>query len=91
LLHYYQQILTNPVKRASEPGRAADAAGAARGLGAIYPAKRYGLLATHHPPTFNRFCHPNAPGASRVGRTRIAWHLPPAAVLHTSDACQRRS
>jgi len=26
-----------------------------------------------------------------VGRTRIAWQLPPAAVLHPSHACQRRS
>jgi len=29
-------------------------------------------------------------GAPAVGHTRIAWHLPPAAVLHPSHACQRR-
>jgi len=39
---------------APEPGRAADTAGAARGLGAIHPAKRYGLLATQQPATFSR-------------------------------------
>jgi len=38
-------------KDAPEPGRAVDAAGASGGLGAIYPAKRYGLLASRHPPT----------------------------------------
>jgi len=32
-----------------------------------------------------------APGAPVVSRTRIAWQLPRAAVLHPSDACQRRS
>ena len=76
---------------APEPGRAADAAGASPGLGAIHPAKRSGLLATRSPPTFNRFCHPNAPGAPLVGRTRIAWQLPRALVLHPAHARQRRS
>jgi len=76
---------------AVQPGCAADTAGAVRGLGAIYPAKRFGLLATPHPPTFRRSHQPTAPRAPGVGRTRIAWQLPPAAVLHPSDACQRRS
>jgi len=31
------------------------------------------------------------PGAPAVGRTHIAWQLPPAAVLPPSDARQRRS
>jgi len=76
---------------APEPGRAADTAGAVRGLGAIYPAKRYGLLATRQCATFSRCIHPAAPGAPEVGRTHIAWQLPLLAVLHPSDACQRRS
>ena len=40
---------------AAQPGRAADTAGAVRGLGAIYPAKRYGLLATRQPATSSHF------------------------------------
>jgi len=31
------------------------------------------------------------PSASHVSRTRIAWYLPPASVLHPLHACQRRS
>jgi len=77
-------------RAAPEPGRAADAAGASRGLGAIHPAKRSGLLTNRHPPTSRRFWQPNAPRAPAVGRTRIAWQLPLPAVLHTSHACQRR-
>jgi len=37
--------LAGNIEKATEPGRAADTAGAVRGLDAIYPAKRYGLLA----------------------------------------------
>jgi len=44
--------------RAPEPGRAADTAGAVRGLGAIHPAKRYGLLAARQPATFSRSWQP---------------------------------
>jgi len=33
----------------------------------------------------------NAPCNPRVGRTRIAWHLPLLAVPHPSDARQQRS
>jgi len=33
----------------------------------------------------------SAPGAPAVGRTRIAWQLPPAVVLHAPHARQRRS
>ena len=58
---------------AAQPGRAADAAGAARGLGAIYPAKCYGLLATQHPPIFSLSRRTKILGPSTVGRTRIAW------------------
>jgi len=76
---------------AAEPGRAADAAGAARGLGAIYPPKCYGLLATRRRATSSRLRQPEVPGAPQVGRTHIAWHLSRAAVLHPSHACQRRS
>jgi len=71
--------------------RAADAAGASPGLGAIHPAKRSGLLATWQCATFRHFWRPGVPRAPAVGRTRIAWYLPRAAVLHPLDACQRRS
>jgi len=81
----------NSLSGSAEPGCAADAAGAACGLGAIYPAIRYGLLTTKHPPTFRCFERPSVPGAPPVGRTRIAWYLPPATVLHRLHACQRRS
>jgi len=80
-----------PNKRAAEPGRAADTAGAVRGLGAIHPPKRFGLLVTRQRATSRRWRYPNAPRAPGVGRTRIAWQLPRAAVLHASDARQRRS
>jgi len=40
--------------RAPEPRCAADTAGAVRGLGAIHPAKRFGLLAARHPATFRQ-------------------------------------
>jgi len=80
-----------PLKQAVQPRCAADTAGAVGGLGAIYPAKRAGLLVSQHPPTFSLLQLPNAPGAPGVGRTRIAWQLPPAIVLHPPDACQRRS
>ena len=76
---------------APEPGRAADAAGASRGLGAIHPAKRYGLLAARQCATFTcsqRLSTLDAPG---VGHTRIAWYLPLSHVLHPPDARQRRS
>jgi len=76
---------------APEPGRAADAAGASGGLGAIHPAIRYGLLTARQCATPSRFQQRNALGAPRVGRTHIAWHLPRAVVLHASHACQRRS
>jgi len=76
---------------APEPGRAADAAGAASGLGAIYPAKRYGLLATQKCATFRHCWRPSVLPTPQVGRTHVAWQLPPAAVLHPSDARQRRS
>jgi len=76
---------------APEPGRAADAAGAAPGLGAIHPAMRYGLLATRQRATSRGLWQSIAPGASTVSRTHIAWYLPRAGVLHPSDACQRRS
>jgi len=46
------------IRTAPEPGRAADTAGAVRGLGAIYPAKRYGLLATQQPAPFSRSWRP---------------------------------
>jgi len=46
------------MKLAAEPGRAADTAGAVRGLGAIHPAHCYGLLTTRHPATFSRFWSP---------------------------------
>jgi len=82
---------SNQWEVAPEPGRAADTAGAVRGLGAIYPAKRSGLLATQLCATVRRSKQPKAPGAPGVGRTRIAWQLPPAAVLHRSHARQRRS
>jgi len=39
---------------APEPRCAADTAGAVGGLGAIHPAKRFGLLATRQPATFRR-------------------------------------
>jgi len=81
----------NQMFHAPEPGRAADAAGASPGLGAIYPAKRYGLLTTQQCATFRRCWHLNIRGAPMVGRTRIAWHLPRAAVLHPAHARQRRS
>jgi len=61
------------------------------GLGAIHPAKRYGLLATRQPPTFKRVWRPTPPAAPKVGRTRIAWQLPLPGVLHAPDARQRRS
>jgi len=61
------------------------------GLGAIHPAKRSDLLLTRHPPTFSRAWRPAAPGDPRVGRTRIAWQLPLACVLHDLHARQRRS
>jgi len=76
---------------ATQPRGAADTAGAARGLGAIHPAKRVGLRATTHCATFRPSRLPNAPRAPRVGRTRIAWHLPLLGVLYPSHACQRRS
>jgi len=75
---------------APEPRRAADTAGAVRGLGAIYPAKRSGLLATTQCATFSRAWRLAAPGAPAVGRTHIAWQLPRAAVLHSPHARQRR-
>jgi len=56
--------------------RAADAAGAAPGLGAIHPAKRAGLLATSQPATFSDCGQPKTCGDPAVGRTRIAWYLP---------------
>jgi len=61
------------------------------GLGAIHPAKRSGLLAIRQPPTFRQLWRPATPPAPQGGRTRIAWHLPRAAVLHPPDARQRRS
>jgi len=83
--------LAGNIEKATEPGRAADTAGAVRGLDAIYPAKRYGLLANRQRAISSRFCQISIFGAPRVGRTRIAWHLPLLGVLHPSDACQRRS
>ena len=71
--------------------RAVDTAGAAPGLGAIYSAKRTGLLANRQPATFSGFWRPSAPGNLQVGRTRIAWHLPRTGVLYPSHARQRRS
>jgi len=44
-----------------------------RGLGAIYLAKRSGLLATWQPATFSRFWRLAKPGALGVGRTPCAW------------------
>jgi len=78
-------------KIAPEPGRAADAAGAARGLGAIYPPMRYGLLTTQHPLTFRPSRQCNVLVAPAVGRTHIAWQLPLTRVLHPLHARQRRS
>jgi len=78
-------------ENAAQPRCAADAAGAARGLGAIYPAKRFGLLVTRQRATSRSSRYPDAPHAPGVGRTRIAWQLPPAVVLHPPDARQRRS
>jgi len=52
---------------------------------------RYGLLVTRQPATFRRAQRPNTRGAPAVSRTRIAWQLPPAAVLHPPHGCQRRS
>jgi len=75
----------------AQPRCAADTAGAVGGLGAIYPAKRFGLLATRQPATFRRAGQLAAPHAPGVGRTRIAWQLPPACVLHPAHTCQRRS
>jgi len=75
----------------AQPRCAADTAGAVGGLGAIHPAKRFGLLATTQCATFRRSHHPTAPRAPAVGRTRIAWQLPLPVVLHPSDARQRRS
>jgi len=76
---------------APEPRCAADAAGAVGGLGAIYPAKRFGLMATRQSATFRRSWQPKMCGAPGVGRTRIAWQLPLPVVLHPPGACQRRS
>jgi len=76
---------------APEPGRAADAAGAARGLGAIHPAKRYGFTLPQKPATFTHVWYHEDLGARVVSRTRIAWYLPLLHVLHFSHACQRRS
>jgi len=76
---------------APEPRCAADTAGAVGGLGAIHPAKRSGLLASTQCATFRRWWQPKTLGAPRVGRTRIAWQLPPPVVLHPSHARQRRS
>jgi len=52
---------------------------------------RYGLLATQKCATSTRFRRPQMLGVLSVGRTHIAWQLPPADVLHASDARQRRS
>jgi len=49
------------------------------------------LLAPRHPPTFRRARQPKGAGAPQGGRTRIAWQLPRAAVLHPAHARQRRS
>jgi len=76
---------------AAQPRCAADTAGAVGGLGAIHPAKRFGLLVTRQRATSRRSRYPNAPRAPGAGRTRIAWQLPPAHVRHAPDACQRRS
>ena len=76
---------------AAQPGRAADAAGASPGLGAIHPAKRSGLWTTRQSPTSRHFLRPSTPGPPAVGRTRIAWQLPLSHVLHAPHACQRRS
>jgi len=76
---------------APEPRCAADTAGAVRGLGAIHPAKRSGLLAARPTATFRRVRPPNVSRAPPVGRTRIAWQLPRPVVLHAAHARQRRS
>jgi len=47
---------------APEPGCAADTAGAARGLGAIYPAKRYGFAPHRQPATSTGFSQLRALG-----------------------------
>ena len=88
---FYRITMRKNATQAVQPGRAADAAGAAHGLGAIHPAKRYGLLATRQRATFSLSRRTKTLGALAVGRTRIAWHLPPAVVLHAPDARQRRS
>jgi len=77
--------------QAAEPGRAADTAGASLGWARSTRPMRYGLLATRQRATFRRIQRANAPRAPAVGRTRIAWHLPPACVLHAAHACQRGS
>jgi len=52
-------------EKAVQPGRAADTAGAVRGLGAIHPAKRAGLLATRRPPTSRRSWQPKSSALQR--------------------------
>ena len=74
---------------AAEPGRAADAAGASPGLGAIYPAKRAGLLATRQYATFRRWWRPKTPGAPGVDRTAIyKWMT--SGQLATQDSWRSR-
>jgi len=68
---------------AAQPRCAADTAGAAGGLGAIYPAKRFGLLVTRQSATFSRAWRLAAPRTPQVGCTRIAWQLPLLGVLHS--------
>ena len=76
---------------APERRGATDTAGAVGGLGAIHPPHCYGLLATTQPATSIRPVPGVVSGAPVVSRTRIAWQLPRAAVLHPPDARQRRS
>jgi len=76
---------------APEPGRAADTAGAVRRLGAIHPANALRPAGNLTFPNLHTLPATRISGAPVVGRTHIAWQLPLLAVLHPSDACQRRS